>query len=125
MQSRLIHITFLYFVIIFFSAGCGKKEKNIEGAKIKTAVTILPYADFVKSIGGSLVSISVMVPPGAGPETYDPNPEQMKKLGKADIYFKIGGPAYFEKILLDRILRFSKDMLIIDCSNGITFREDS
>ena len=38
-------------------------------AKISVAASILPLADFCQHIGGDQVTITVLVPPGASPQT--------------------------------------------------------
>jgi len=42
-------------------------------------------ADFAKRIGGDLVEVELMVPPGASPHVYQPQPDQMKMLSRASV----------------------------------------
>ena len=51
--------------------------------RLGVVVTILPQAEFVKNVGGDRVKVTVMVPPGASPHTYEPKPAQMKALAEA------------------------------------------
>ena len=69
--------------------------------KIIVFVSILPQQYFVQQIGNDLVDVRVMVGPGQNPATYEPTPQQMAALYKADIYFRIGVP--FESAWLDKI----------------------
>ena len=43
-------------------------------------VSIAPQKYFVRKIGGALVNVSVLVPTGADPHTYEPRPRQMVEL---------------------------------------------
>jgi zinc transport system substrate-binding protein len=80
-------------------------------------VSIVPQKYFVERIGGDLVSVSVMVEPGASPATYEPKPEQLKALSSAAAYFSIGVP--FEEAWLDKIAAANDDMVMVDTIAGI------
>ena len=86
-------------------------------AKINAVVSILPEISFVKAIGGDLVNVSVMVQPGAEPETYAPKPTQMGELARANIYFAIG--IEFEDAWLPRFANQNPNMLIVHVEKGI------
>lgn len=86
--------------------------------KINAVVTIGPLAEFANAIGGDRVSVSVLVPPGAEPHTFEPTPSDMMKIADADIYIKNGAGLEF---WMDRILQANPQMLIIDSSEGIDF----
>ncbi|MCK7509756.1 MAG: zinc ABC transporter substrate-binding protein [Desulfobacterales bacterium] len=51
-------------------------------ADVKAFVSIAPQQYFVQKIGGDLVDVSVLVPPGADPHTYEPKPRQMAELAE-------------------------------------------
>ena len=92
-------------------------EKNEE--KIGVVVSILPQAEFVERISGNKVQVTVMVPPGASPHTYEPIPSQLKEVSKAKIYAKVGSGVEFESAWMDKIISVNKEMLVVDCSKGI------
>jgi len=85
--------------------------------KLPVSVSILPQKYFVQKIGGDLVEVSVLVEPGASPETYEPKPKQMVTLAKAKIYFAIGVP--FEKKWLPKIVSLNPNMLLVRTDTGI------
>ena len=87
------------------------------------AVTILPLADFVENIGGEKVAVTVMVPSGASPHTYEPTPSQMVILSKAKMYAKVGSGIEFELVWMDKLVAANKKMLVIDCSTGVQPQE--
>lgn len=84
------------------------------------AVTIPPLAYFVENVGGVLVDVTVMVPPGASAHTYEPSPSQMVKLSKAEVYVKVGSGVEFELAWMDKIIDVNPSMLVVDCSEGVT-----
>jgi zinc transport system substrate-binding protein len=65
------------------AAGCGSKEDS--GGRLKVAVDIVPLADFCNVIGGDLVEVETLVPPGSSPHAYELTSGQMKFLTEADI----------------------------------------
>jgi zinc transport system substrate-binding protein len=85
------------------------------------AVSIIPQKYFVEKIGGRLVEIEVMVPPGATPEQYEPKPKQMAAVSKSRIYFACGVP--FEMAWLPRIAAASPNMLVVHTEGGIEKRQ--
>ena len=87
---------------------------------IEIFVSILPQAYFVEQIGGSRVSVDVLVAPGKSPATYMPTPEQMARLSKAKLFFRIGVP--FEEVLIPKIKKNSPNISIIDTRKGIRLR---
>jgi ABC-type Zn uptake system ZnuABC Zn-binding protein ZnuA len=74
-------------------------------------VSILPQKYFVDKIGGDLVHVSVMVPPGANPHLYEPRPGQMAALAKTRIYFAVG--VTFEVAWLPRLAPINPSMKIV------------
>jgi len=120
------------FVVVVLISGCveEKPKENLTETKNLTAqekiivgVTILPQAEFVEKIGGDKVKVVVMVPPGASPHTYEPTPNQMIDLSNAKMYAAVGSGIEFEIAQMDKIRDVNKDMLVINCSNGIEFME--
>lgn len=88
-------------------------------------VTILPLAGFVNAVSGGSVDVTVMVPPGASPHTYEPTPSQMTKVADAELYVKVGSGIDFELVWLDKILAQNEDIQVVDCSAGVRLREPS
>jgi zinc transport system substrate-binding protein len=58
--------------------------------KIKVAASILPLGDFCQKIGGPLVEVSVLVPPGASPHVFEPSPTAVAKAMAARIFVYVG-----------------------------------
>lgn len=68
--------------------GCNNNGQD--DRKLLVAVTIAPEATFVQKVGGDLVNVTTLVPPGHSPEAYELTALQMIKFSDADIYFSIG-----------------------------------
>ncbi len=78
---------------------------------LTVTVSLAPQKYFVEKIGRELVSVSVMVPAGASPATYEPRPRQMTALMKSRIYFAVGAP--FEAAWLPRIAAANEKMIVV------------
>lgn len=90
--------------------------------RIMVAATIAPLGDFVKAVGGDKVTVTVVVPPGAEPHTFEPTPSLMVDLSKADLYIMNGaGLEYW----IDRLLLANKNMTVLDSSKGIALLAES
>lgn len=95
--------------------GCSQKKDD---GKLQVVVSVLPQAEFAEAIGGEMVDVSVMIPPGGSPATYEPTPSQLRDLAQAKLYVRIGHIP-FERAWLDKILRANSHLTVVDTSEGI------
>ena len=125
MQTKITAATGLVGLMILVVIGgytynASRPKNQIgEGEKIGVAVTIPPQAEFVEAVGGNRVQVTIMVPAGANPHTYEPKPSKLKEASTARMYAKVGTRIEFELEWLDKILSMSKRILLVDCSEGI------
>lgn len=87
---------------------------------LQVFVSIAPEKTFVTRIGGNRVRVSVMVPPGSSPATYEPTPRQMIALTGSVLYFRIGMP--FENSWMQRIRSTNPALGVVDLRAGIPLR---
>src|SRR4051812_39746461 len=80
------------------SSGIGPSP-GPDGLKVVTTTTV--FADIVQNVGGSRVAASSIVPPGVGPEDYEPKPDDAKKLADAKLIVSngVGLDDFLEKLL--------------------------
>jgi zinc transport system substrate-binding protein len=122
-KRRWIIIGSLIAVVCVIACIAPEGERA-EDEQIGVIVTIYPQADFVEEISGGNVDVTVMVPPGANPHTYEPTPGQLRGVNKAKMYFKVGSGVEFESAWMEKILGVNPNMLVVDCAQGITKREN-
>lgn len=108
------------FMFCFLSSEALAQQSQ-DGNVLKAVVSIVPQKYFVEKIGGSLVDVSVMVPPGTAAERYEPKPKQMVALAESKIYFAIGVP--FEDAWLGRITAANRNLLVVHTEEGIEKRQ--
>jgi len=124
-RSKAFLSIFLAILLMTSSATIATSctQKTEATTKVGVVVTILPQVEFVENIGGDKVDVTVMVPPGASPHTYEPTPSQMASLAEAELYAKVGSGVEFELTWMDKLIAQNKDMLVVDCSQGIGLQE--
>jgi zinc transport system substrate-binding protein len=122
-EKRRILIVSLLFTgilvavsLIYFAASI---QENPNDGKIGVVVSVAPEAEFVNAVGGDKVNVTVMVPPGANPHTYEPLPEQLKDVGRAKIYVEVGTPIEFELNYMDKLKNSNPNMLVVNSSTGV------
>jgi len=89
--------------------------------RLTVVVTILPQEEVARAVGGERVCITVIVPPGVEPHTYEPSATQIVQISRADIYLRLGpGLLPFEDALVDRLKTLNPGMVIVDMSRGFS-----
>lgn len=91
-------------------------------AKLTVAVSLQPYANVVKEIGGDDVDVVTLLPPGADPHTFEPKPASLKEFTKATAYFSDGSG--MDAAWLPRFKGVNKDIQVVSLSNGIDWMEE-
>jgi zinc/manganese transport system substrate-binding protein/manganese/iron transport system substrate-binding protein len=79
-------------------AGCSLADNSRPGAPgpsvdsnaIRVVTTTTVFADIVKNVGGSRTNVRSIIPPGVGPEDYEPKPADAKALADADLIVSNG-----------------------------------
>ena len=97
---------------IFLFVGCAERKVVVEN---RAVVSIAPLKPLVENILGDDFDITVLVPQGASPETFEPTPKQLRDVETARLVFGTG-LLEFEQELLHRIARNKQ---IINLSQGI------
>ena len=73
----------------------------MDSGKLKVVTTLYPLYDFTRAVGGDAVEVSLLLPPGVEPHSFEPRPEDMMTVAKADIfiYTNSGMEPWAEKLL--------------------------
>jgi zinc transport system substrate-binding protein len=90
-RVRLISlVTFILAGLVAWTGYPALAAVSEAPAKITVAASILPLGDFCKKIGGTNVDVSVLVPPGASPHTFEPSPSAVTKATQAKVFVYVG-----------------------------------
>ena len=102
---------------LLLTLSCSGQNKAQDGLGI--VVSILPLADFAQQVGRDRIQITVMVPPGASPHTYEPKPAQMKAVSQAKMFLTVGSGVEFELVWTNKLAEINPRMVIVNCSEGV------
>lgn len=116
-MNKAIAIISVLMMVAILVTSCAPRTEAVE--KVRVVVTIPPQAEFVESMGGEKMDVTIMVPPGQDPHTYAPTFSQLAAVKQAKLYAKLGSGIEFELAHMDRIVEANKNMLVVDCSKGV------
>lgn len=102
---------------LFFFSSCGP-QKISSNSKLSIVTTLFPQYDFARIIGGDLVDVRMLLPPGVEPHSFEPRPRDIVRISRAKlfIYTNPEMEPWVEKILA---MDAGKDVLAVNTSVGI------
>ncbi|MFZ3048879.1 MAG: metal ABC transporter substrate-binding protein [Desulfatirhabdiaceae bacterium] len=62
---------------------------------VKIMASIYPVGDMIRQVGGELVDVTVVVPPGASPHTFELKPATIKTFSASRLFFMVGAGLEF------------------------------
>jgi zinc transport system substrate-binding protein len=66
-------------------AGCKKPEEKT-AAGLQVVTTLFPLYDFARTIAGDKAQVTMLLPPGVEPHTFEPKPEDMIRISRAGLF---------------------------------------
>lgn len=92
---------------------------------IPVAASVPPAAWVAERIGGDLVTVTALLPPGRSPHTWEPAPRELIALSRARLVVVVGHPALpFEERLLDAARR-DGEPAVVRISDGVELLPDA
>jgi zinc transport system substrate-binding protein len=96
----------------------GCVEKASEKDENTLTVSILPLKNIIENITGNDFAVTVLVPAGASPETFEPAPSQVAAVYDARLVFTTG-LIDFERVLIEKMAAQTDRERFIELSKGI------
>jgi zinc transport system substrate-binding protein len=116
-------LAFLVVLLLFalLCASCQKKDDSAKGdRKLRVIVTLFPLYDFTREIAGERAEVTLLLPPGMEPHGFEPKPEDIFRVSKADIF--IYTDRYMEPWAADLLKGVGNSkLLVIDAGEGAKF----
>lgn len=100
-------------------AGCVGRQApaNAHGGPIQVVTTISTLESFVRGVGGDRVRVESIVPVGASPETFEPTPQDVATLARAQVLVENGAGL---ETWLERLLGNAGSQLqVVVCTDGL------
>ena len=78
------------FAFLLGACGSGAASGPSATGTLRVVATTTVFADIIGNVGGDRVTVDSIIPAGAGPEDYEPKPDDAKKLADADLIVSNG-----------------------------------
>lgn len=96
-NKKNILIAVILVLVSILSACSINDQKEIEAPeavnediKLRAVATLFPQYDFARIIGGDLIEVSLLLPPGVEAHSFEPTPQDIVTLSKSDLFLYTG-----------------------------------
>jgi zinc transport system substrate-binding protein len=121
-HMKFLVLCSLCVAALLLATGCTTNPPQYSGSgNLSVAVGIPPFEEFVNAVGGDQVRVTVILPPGADPHTFEPPPQDVVDISRADLILAVGSHLPFEDRLLQGFTGLQPAATVVNLSEGITF----
>lgn len=82
-------VVFISCYAALLAAGCKKVDVKPAGG-LQVVTTLFPLYDFARTIAGGKAQVTMLLPPGVEPHTFEPKPEDMIRISRAGLFVYTG-----------------------------------
>jgi len=119
-SSRNSHIAAAALVAVVSLMATNGAFAQGSSPALRVAVSIPPMQEWVRRVAGDRVAVTLIMPPGSSPHSFEPSPRQLVELGSAQVWFVIG--IDFEYPLVPKVRAMYPKLTIVDVTRNIKFR---
>lgn len=117
-STGIIAVCTIAVLTAFTSCKPADRSSSNGQHKILVVTTLFPLYDMAKHIGGEKAEVSLLLPPGVEPHSFEPRPSDIVQISKADIFIYTG--KFMEPWAEDIVKRAAnKNLIVIDSSKGV------
>jgi zinc transport system substrate-binding protein len=104
-------------------AGCSRQYQKAS-TKLQVVTTLFPLYDFARNIAGERAEVTMLLPPGMEPHSFEPKPNDIVRISKAGLFIYTNRymEPWAEKIL--RGLDLQK-FRVVDAGQGVSYLKAS
>lgn len=89
--NRTNTMKMLLLLTCFLSVfACESRQPDSASGKLRVVTTLFPIYDFARNIGGDQAEVTLLLPPGVEPHSFEPSPETIITLSRADLFIYTG-----------------------------------
>ena len=121
---RAIVLLVVSLVAFLLGSGCVQGPVPSADENLSISVTIPPLAEMVEAIGGDHVRVTIILPPGADPHSYELTPSQLVAISDADVVVAAGSRLPFEDRLLESLTGIRPNLTVVNASEGIALLDN-
>ncbi|MBA4417008.1 MAG: zinc-binding protein [Syntrophus sp. (in: bacteria)] len=122
-MRNLLRVSLITLALCVGLFSCGTREAEAPGqGRLKVITTLFPVYDFARNIGGEKAHVTLLLPPGVEPHSFEPRPGDILAINRADIFVYTG--KHMEPWVVGILKGIdNKKLLVIDGSKGIALME--
>jgi len=119
-MKRMVFLVSL-LLLTLLCASCRNKDVPAGGEKkLRVITTLFPLYDFAREVAGDRAEVILLLPPGMEPHGFEPKPEDLFRVSKADIF--IFTDKYMEPWAVDLVKKVGNSkLLVVDAGKGAKF----
>lgn len=97
-------------------AACGASGSAVEDGRVSVAASFYPLAEAASKVGGDLVSVENLTPPGVEPHDLELAPDDIEAIATADVIVYLGGG--FQPAVEDALAE-AEHAMTVDALNAV------
>ncbi|HAM50239.1 MAG TPA: zinc-binding protein [Nitrospiraceae bacterium] len=125
MRAKASGILALFFLVVLTLPSCKTRDTAImKEKKISVITSLFPLYDFARNAAGQKAVVTLLLPPGVEPHSFELKPGDILKLNGADIFIYTG--KFMEPWVDDALAGIhNPNLVVVDSSAGIPLLWDS
>lgn len=96
-------------------------SESITPEKVTIVTTLFPLYDIAKQLAADSGDVSLLLPPGVEPHSFEPTPKDITTIQNADVFIYTGNE--MESWVADIVATLPSSVLVVDASKNITLIE--
>jgi zinc transport system substrate-binding protein len=122
-RAFLLMVLILTVMTAVFTAGCSRRDQKVS-TKLQVVTTLFPLYDFARIIAGERAEVSMLLPPGMEPHSFEPKPNDIVRISRAGLFIYTNRymEPWAEKILKGLDLQ---KLRVVDAGQGISYLKSS
>jgi len=88
LKLTLIYLLCFGMVLTIFP-GCSRKDTAVQDeadGQLRVVTTLFPLYDFARTIAGDRARVTLLLPPGVEPHSFEPRPDDIVRIGKSGLF---------------------------------------
>ena len=123
MRSVLFTVLMVTAMVVAGLAGCTRQEHK-SSVKLQVVTTLFPLYDFARTIAGERAEVTMLLPPGMEPHSFEPKPNDIVRISRAGLFIYTNRymEPWAEKILKGLDLQ---KLRVVDAGQGVSYLKAS
>lgn len=90
-MKKLFSLLLSALLVLSLFSGCKNNNETVDDGRVKVVTTIFPPYDITRQVAGDKADIHMLLPSGSESHSFEPTPQDITRINKADVFIYIGG----------------------------------